>query len=169
MAFLRGCVHIIHTYTLHNVFTQVYYFNKTFVSINCIKNMFLSTFLLSDYLNTTFEKLLTQVYWVISNCIIFSYGFVEICILSFFLSLSLFFFFFFFWPTPRSGFPGVSDGKLSIRLQCWRGRFHPWVRKIPWKSPWQPTAVFFLENSVDRGACWATVHEVANSWTQLNN
>ena len=57
--------------------------------------MFLSTFLLSDYLNTTFEKLLTQVYWVISNCIIFSYGFVEICILSFFLSLSLFFFFFF--------------------------------------------------------------------------
>ena len=108
MAFLRGCVHIIHTYTLHNVFTQVYYFNKTFVSINCIKNMFLSTFLLSDYLNTTFEKLLTQVYWVISNCIIFSYGFVEICSLSFFLSLSLFFFFF---------FCGLLQGQASLVSQ----------------------------------------------------
>ena len=28
--------------------------------------------------------------------------------------------------------------------------FHPRVRKIPWK--WQPTSVFCLENSMDRGA-----------------
>ena len=26
-----------------------------------------------------------------------------------------------------------------------------------------------LENSIDRGARWATVHGVAESWTQLNN
>jgi len=26
-----------------------------------------------------------------------------------------------------------------------------------------------LENPVDRGACWATVHGVANSWTRLSD
>ena len=26
-----------------------------------------------------------------------------------------------------------------------------------------------LENSMDRGAWWATVHGVAKSWTRLNN
>ena len=30
----------------------------------------------------------------------------------------------------------------SICLQCRRPRFDPWVRKIPWKSKWQPTPVF---------------------------
>ena len=28
-------------------------------------------------------------------------------------------------------------------------------RKIPWRRKWPPSC---LENSVDRGACWATVH-----------
>ena len=26
--------------------------------------------------------------------------------------------------------------------RCKRLRFHPWVRKIPWRSAWQPTPVF---------------------------
>ena len=30
-----------------------------------------------------------------------------------------------------------------------------------------PLQYSFLENSVDRGACWATVHGIAKSWTQL--
>ena len=38
------------------------------------------------------------------------------------------------------GFPGGSDSK-SICLQCWRPRFVPWVRKIPWKRKWQTIAV----------------------------
>ena len=25
---------------------------------------------------------------------------------------------------------------------CWRHRFDPWVRKIPWRRAWQPTPVF---------------------------
>jgi len=29
-----------------------------------------------------------------------------------------------------------------------------WVRKTPWRREWQPTPVFFLENSMDRGAWW---------------
>ena len=37
---------------------------------------------------------------------------------------------------------------------------HPSFRvgKIPWRRKWQPTAVFYLENPIDRGAWWATVH-----------
>jgi len=27
-------------------------------------------------------------------------------------------------------------------LQCRRFRFDPWVGKIPWSRPWQPTPVF---------------------------
>jgi len=30
--------------------------------------------------------------------------------------------------------------------------FDPWVRKIPWRSSWQSTPVFLLENPIDRGA-----------------
>ena len=44
--------------------------------------------------------------------------------------------FFFLW-----GFPGGSDGK-RICLQFGRPRFHPLVRKIPWRREWQPTPVF---------------------------
>ena len=39
-------------------------------------------------------------------------------------------------------FPGGSDGKASICLQCRKPRFDPWVRKVPWRSKWQPTPVF---------------------------
>ena len=45
-----------------------------------------------------------------------------------------------------------------------RGGFNPWVRKIPWRSAWQPTPVFLLENTKDRGDCRATVLGVAQSW-----
>ena len=39
------------------------------------------------------------------------------------------------------GFPGGSDSK-RICLQGRRPGFNPWVRKIPWRTEWQPTAVF---------------------------
>ena len=32
-------------------------------------------------------------------------------------------------------------GKESAR-QCWRSRFEPWVRNIPWRGKCQPTPVF---------------------------
>ena len=28
---------------------------------------------------------------------------------------------------------------------------NPWVGMIPWRRAWQPTPVFLLENSMDRG------------------
>ena len=43
-------------------------------------------------------------------------------------------------------------------------RFDPWVGKIPWRKEWIPTQDSCLENSMDRGAWWATVNGVAKSW-----
>ena len=34
---------------------------------------------------------------------------------------------------------------------------------------WHPTPVLFLENPMDRGACWAAVHGVAKSQTWLSD
>ena len=64
------------------------------------------------------------------------------------------------------GFLGDASGKESV-CQCRRYERHgfdPWVRKIPWRRAWQPTPVFLLENSMDRGAWWATVHRDIKEW-----
>ena len=39
----------------------------------------------------------------------------------------------------------------------------PWMVKIPWRREWQPTHYSCLENPMDRGTWWATVHAVAKS------
>ena len=59
------------------------------------------------------------------------------------------------------GLPGGLSGKESA-CQCRRCRFDPWVGKIPWSRKWQPMPVFLLENPMDRGTWWATVHGVPN-------
>ena len=46
---------------------------------------------------------------------------------------------------------------------CWRHirhGFKPWVTKVSWKSKCNPLEQSILENSMDRGAWWATVHGV---------
>ena len=68
--------------------------------------------------------------------------------------------------TPRGAFQvalGVKNPPAS------RGdmRHDPWVEKIPWKRAQQPIHVFLLENPMDRGVWWVTVHRVAKSWTRL--
>ena len=66
------------------------------------------------------------------------------------------------------GFPGGAGGKEPA-YQCRRHerrRFNPWVRKIPWRRAWQPK-YSCLKNPMDRGACRATVHRIAQSWTRL--
>ena len=57
-------------------------------------------------------------------------------------------------------FPRWLSGKKSA-YQCRRCGFDPEVRKIPWRSRWQPAPVFLSGKSLDRGAWWATVHGVA--------
>ena len=37
--------------------------------------------------------------------------------------------------------PPVDEGDIN------RGRFDPWVRKIPWRRVWQPTPIFLPAES----------------------
>src|SRR5574337_201191 len=59
-----------------------------------------------------------------------------------------------------SGFPGGSDGKASA---CNAGDLGliPGSGRSPGEGNGNPLQYFCLENSVDRGAWWATVHGVA--------
>ena len=60
------------------------------------------------------------------------------------------------------GFPGGTSGKEPT-YQCRRHKrsgFDPWVRKIPWRSAWQPTPVFLPGVPMDREAWQAAVHGV---------
>ena len=45
-------------------------------------------------------------------------------------------------------------------LQIMRGRFDPCFQKIPCRRKWQPN-ICYLENPMDRGAWWVTVHGVS--------
>ena len=67
--------------------------------------------------------------------------------------------------------PGTSlvAQRLSICLQCGIPGFKSWARKIPWRRNGNPFQYSCLENPMDGGACWATVHGVAKSWTRLSN
>ena len=57
------------------------------------------------------------------------------------------------------GFPG-STGVKNLLADAGDVGLIPWVRKIPWSRRWQPTLIFLIEISMDRGAWWATVHRV---------
>ena len=47
--------------------------------------------------------------------------------------------------------------------------FDPWVRKIPGRGNGNPLQYSCLENPMDRGTWWATVHGFAKSQTWLSN
>ena len=59
--------------------------------------------------------------------------------------------------------------KKKPTYQCRRHRFNPWVRKIPWRRKWLTLQYPCLENPMDGGAWWATVHGVAKSRTWLGD
>ena len=60
------------------------------------------------------------------------------------------------------GFLGSSDGKESPFNAEDPG-------SIPWRREWQSTPIFLPESSLDRVACWATVHGVKKSQTRLRD
>ena len=65
---------------------------------------------------------------------------------------------------PKLGFPGGMSGKESAPNA---GDTDPWDGKIPWKRiPFQYSC---LEIPMERGALRATVHAVADIWTQLSD
>ena len=66
------------------------------------------------------------------------------------------------------GFPGSSDGKVSACNAGDLGLF-PGSGRSPGEGNGNPLQYSCLENSMDGGAWWATVHGVAKSWTWLSN
>ena len=62
------------------------------------------------------------------------------------------------------GFPGISDGKES---SCKAG--DPGLRRSPGEGNGYLLQHSFLENSMDRGVWWTTVHGVVKSRTCLND
>ena len=62
------------------------------------------------------------------------------------------------------GFPGGSHGKES---GCNTGGLGliPGLRRYPGGGHGNPLQYSCLENSMDRGAWWGTVHRFAESWT----
>ena len=65
-------------------------------------------------------------------------------------------------------FPGGSDGKESA---CSAGDPSSilGLGRSPGKGNGNPLQYSCLEDPMDRGAWWATVHGVVRSWTRLSN
>ena len=76
-----------------------------------------------------------------------------------------------YFSTVRIGFPGGSVVKNST---C-QGKRHREKESIPGSGRssggrnGNTLQYSFLENPMDRGAGWATVHGVTKSWTRLSN
>ena len=66
------------------------------------------------------------------------------------------------------GLPGGSDGKESARNAGDLGSI-PGSGRSPGEGNGNPLEYSCLENSMDRGAWWATVHGVAVSQTRLSS
>ena len=66
------------------------------------------------------------------------------------------------------GFPGGSDGKASARNAEDPGSI-PGSGRSPGEGNGNPLQYSCLENSMDGGAWWATVHGVAKSQTRLSD
>ena len=64
------------------------------------------------------------------------------------------------------GFPGGSDGKESTHNAGDLGLILG-LGRSPGGGHGNPLQSSCLENPMDRGAWWATVHGVTKSWTQL--
>ena len=65
-------------------------------------------------------------------------------------------------------FPGCSDGKASVYNVGDLGSI-PRSGRSPGEGNGNPVQYSCLENPMDGGAWWATVHGVAKSWTRLSD
>ena len=69
---------------------------------------------------------------------------------------------------PWTEEPGRLQFMGSLRVgHDWATSLSPFTF-MHWRRKWQPAAVSCLENPRDRGAWWAAVYGVAQSWTWLN-
>ena len=71
------------------------------------------------------------------------------------------------WKIPWTKEPGRLQSVGSLRVR------HDWVTSLSlfifmhWRRKWQPIQCSCLENPRDRGAWWAAVYGVSQSWTGL--
>ena len=65
-------------------------------------------------------------------------------------------------------FPGGSEGKESA-YSAWDLGLIPGLGRSPEEGNGNPLQYSCLENPMDRGAWWATVHRVTKSWIWLSN
>ena len=66
------------------------------------------------------------------------------------------------------GFPGSSEVKGSARNAGDPGSI-PGSGRSPGEGNGNPLQYSCLENPMDRGAWWATIHGVTKSWTRLSD
>ena len=66
------------------------------------------------------------------------------------------------------GYPGGSDGKESACNVRYLGLI-PGLGRSPGEGNGNPLQYSCLENPMNRGAWWATIHEVTESQTGLRN
>ena len=71
-------------------------------------------------------------------------------------------------PKDSQDFPGGSDGKVSVYNAGDPGS-NPGSGRSPGEGNDNPLQYYCLENPMDRGAWWATVHGVTKSRTQLSD
>ena len=74
----------------------------------------------------------------------------------------------FFWGGGGLGFPGGSEDKASACNEGDPGSI-PGLGRSPREGNGNPLHYSCLENPMDRGAWWATVHRVTKSRTRLSN
>ena len=67
-----------------------------------------------------------------------------------------------------TGIPRWLSGKETVCQEEDVG-LRPGLGMATWRRKWQPIPVILPQNSMDRGARWATVHRVAKSQTQLSD
>ena len=67
------------------------------------------------------------------------------------------------------GFPGSTKVKnlVASAIDVRDAGLTHGLGRSPGERHGHPLQYSFLENPLDRGACWATVHGVAQSWTRL--
>ena len=68
----------------------------------------------------------------------------------------------------EKGFPGSLDGKASAYNAGYLGSI-PGLGRSPGEGNGNPLQYSCLENPMDQGAWWATVHGVTKSWTRLSD
>ena len=71
------------------------------------------------------------------------------------------------WKIPWAEEPGRLQSMGSLRVRHDGATSLSLFTFMHWRRKWQPTPVFLPGESQGRGAWWAAIYGVAQSWTRL--